>query len=215
MTEVYLIRHGETLFNALRRIQGISDSPLTAKGEERAVELGDRLKLSGITFDAVYSSDLGRARATARLILSRLDQNELRPIETQNLREVSYGMYEGLPGNEVWERIGRLADLPELHSTSPDNLKIKSLPFIKKADTTGLAENFNDVQSRIGHLVKTFSESGKERILAVSHGLFINCIVAVYSKRKTLPPLPNTSVTKLILDGGEGQITYVGRTDHL
>ena len=49
MLQVYLVRHGETQWNAERRIQGQSDSPLTAKGEQQAMQVGDRAKSLGIT----------------------------------------------------------------------------------------------------------------------------------------------------------------------
>ena len=63
MLQVYLVRHGETQWNAERRIQGQSDSPLTAKGEQQAMQVGERARSFGITH--VISSDLGRTRRTA------------------------------------------------------------------------------------------------------------------------------------------------------
>ena len=49
MLQVYLVRHGETQWNAERRIQGQSDSPLTAKGEQQAMQVATRAKELGIT----------------------------------------------------------------------------------------------------------------------------------------------------------------------
>lgn len=46
MLQVYLVRHGETQWNAERRIQGQSDSPLTAKGEQQAMQVGERAAAS-------------------------------------------------------------------------------------------------------------------------------------------------------------------------
>lgn len=66
MLQVYLVRHGETQWNAERRIQGQSDSPLTAKGESQAVQVGERVRTYGITH--VIASDLGRTRRTAEII---------------------------------------------------------------------------------------------------------------------------------------------------
>ncbi|MFG1173826.1 2,3-diphosphoglycerate-dependent phosphoglycerate mutase GpmB [Erwiniaceae bacterium CAU 1747] len=66
MLQVYLVRHGETLWNAARRIQGQSDSALTAKGEVQAHQVGERVKSLGITH--VIASDLGRTRRTAEII---------------------------------------------------------------------------------------------------------------------------------------------------
>ncbi|MTD41099.1 phosphoglycerate mutase GpmB [Erwinia sp. CPCC 100877] len=66
MLQVYLVRHGETQWNAERRIQGQSDSPLTAKGEQQAHQVAQRVRNMGITH--VITSDLGRTRRTAEII---------------------------------------------------------------------------------------------------------------------------------------------------
>ena len=71
MLQVYLVRHGETQWNAERRIQGQSDSPLTAKGDQQAMQVATRAKALGITH--IISSDLGRTRragVTSSLILA-------------------------------------------------------------------------------------------------------------------------------------------------
>lgn len=69
MLQVYLVRHGETQWNAERRIQGQSDSPLTAKGEQQAMQVGERARSLGITH--IISSDLGRTKRTAEIIAGR------------------------------------------------------------------------------------------------------------------------------------------------
>ena len=56
MLQVYLVRHGETQWNAERRIQGQSDSPLTAHGERQAWQVGERARTLGITH--IIASDL-------------------------------------------------------------------------------------------------------------------------------------------------------------
>lgn len=66
MLQVYLVRHGETIWNAERRIQGQSDSPLTEKGQQQAHQVGERVKRLGIT--QIISSDLGRTQQTAKII---------------------------------------------------------------------------------------------------------------------------------------------------
>jgi probable phosphoglycerate mutase len=66
MLQVYLVRHGETQWNAERRIQGQSDSPLTPHGERQAWQVGERARTLGITH--IIASDLGRTRRTAEII---------------------------------------------------------------------------------------------------------------------------------------------------
>ncbi|MBE5251347.1 MAG: 2,3-diphosphoglycerate-dependent phosphoglycerate mutase GpmB [Enterobacterales bacterium endosymbiont of Blomia tropicalis] len=103
MLQVYLVRHGETVWNAERRIQGQSDSPLTEKGEQQAHQVGERVKDSGITH--VISSDLGRTRHTAEIIA---DACGCRVTLDPRLRELNMGVLEkrpldGLtPEEEAW-----------------------------------------------------------------------------------------------------------------
>lgn len=92
MLEVYLVRHGETLWNAARRIQGQSNSALTEKGERQAHQVADRVKKLGITH--VISSDLGRARRTAEIIADACGCSvNLDP----RLRELNMGVLEQRP----------------------------------------------------------------------------------------------------------------------
>jgi broad specificity phosphatase PhoE len=84
------IRHGQSEWNAENRWQGHSESPLSELGREQATALGRRLLKSPYAFDAVYSSDLGRALETARLALPNV---EIR-IDPR-LREIHFGAFEG------------------------------------------------------------------------------------------------------------------------
>ena len=89
MLQVYLVRHGETQWNAERRIQGQSDSPLTAKGEEQARQVAERARNLGITH--VITSDLGRTQQTARIIA---DSCGCDIILDPRLRELDMGVLE-------------------------------------------------------------------------------------------------------------------------
>lgn len=92
MLQVYLVRHGETLWNAARRIQGQSDSELTKKGEQQARQVGERVKSLGITH--VIASDLGRTRRTAEIIADACGCSiQLDP----RLRELNMGVLEQRP----------------------------------------------------------------------------------------------------------------------
>ena len=63
MTRLFMVRHGETEFNAAQRFQGISDIELSAAGYKQAEKLRDRLEAE--TIDIIYSSDMRRALTTA------------------------------------------------------------------------------------------------------------------------------------------------------
>lgn len=92
MLQVYLVRHGETVWNAERRIQGQSDSPLTEKGEQQAWQVGERVKNLGITH--IIASDLGRTRRTAEIIADACGCSvTLDP----RLRELNMGVLEKRP----------------------------------------------------------------------------------------------------------------------
>lgn len=92
MLQVYLVRHGETVWNAERRIQGQSDSPLTEKGEQQAWQVGERVKHLGITH--IIASDLGRTRRTAEIIA---DACGCSVTPDARLRELNMGVLEKRP----------------------------------------------------------------------------------------------------------------------
>jgi probable phosphoglycerate mutase len=94
----YVIRHGETLWNTQRRMQGHADSPLTEKGLTQAQ---DRAKeLAQVPFTEIFSSDLLRAQRTAEIIA--LEHN-LAVTSNQLLRERAFGAYEGKTVEEYQE----------------------------------------------------------------------------------------------------------------
>lgn len=88
MLELWLIRHAQTVWNAERRIQGQSDTPLSPRGVAQAERLAARL--AGVSFDRVYSSDSRRALHTAEVALPGRDAQP-----DARLREMSYGTLEG------------------------------------------------------------------------------------------------------------------------
>jgi broad specificity phosphatase PhoE len=92
---MYLVRHGQTEWNAGMKVQGQTDSPLTPKGLRQAEEVAQNLK--EIQFAAIYSSDLLRAQRTATII--KLDR-ELEIKTSEYLRERSYGRFEGMSFEE-------------------------------------------------------------------------------------------------------------------
>ena len=96
MTTLLLVRHGETDWNAEGRLQGHTDRPLNDYGRRQAAALADRL-VADDTIDAVYASDLARARETAEILAGRLG---LPVVTDPDLRERNWGNWEGLTGSE-------------------------------------------------------------------------------------------------------------------
>ncbi|MBP9853074.1 MAG: 2,3-bisphosphoglycerate-dependent phosphoglycerate mutase [Patescibacteria group bacterium] len=100
MNRFYLVRHGKTLNNLAGRLSGWLDTPLTPDGLEPTKAVTK--KLNGVEFDAVYSSDLGRAFITAYQLAQEL--NIQQPIhKTAGLREVNYGLAANLLTKEAYE----------------------------------------------------------------------------------------------------------------
>ena len=90
MSDLYLVRHGQTELNVQNILQGWQDSPLTERGREQALATRAAFEARGISFDHAYSSPLGRARHTAELIVG-----EDLPIEpVDDLREWRLGTLE-------------------------------------------------------------------------------------------------------------------------
>lgn len=212
MKRIYLVRHGETFFNLLNIAQGWADSPLTTIGREDAIALGAILKRADINIETVYTSDLTRARQTAKLILkgSELSTNILN--ETEELREVSFGSFEGMHSHLMWNKSGTAVKLPQFNSDYPDWQKISVLDGLKKLDTFHVAEDYSDLKKRIHRLLKIFIFTSSDDILAVSHGLFLSCLVFFLSSEKIkVDVIPNASLTKIVYDGTDFNVEYVGK----
>jgi broad specificity phosphatase PhoE len=109
VTRLLLVRHGETDWNADGRLQGQTDRPLSGFGREQARRLADELATED--FEAVYSSDLARARETAEIVGARLGL----PVEVDpDLREKDWGNWEGLTAVER-DRVDFVGESTESH----------------------------------------------------------------------------------------------------
>ncbi|WP_373974768.1 phosphoglycerate mutase family protein [Chitinibacter sp. SCUT-21] len=164
---IYLLRHGQTEFNAERRLQGHCDSPLTALGEEQAQamgaalrdELGDELR-NGHDY-AVLVSPLGRAQQTARLVCQQLGIPTQRIQTDQRLIEVSFGN---------WEKLNVL----ELHAEQPQLAKLDNWYF-----EAPNGEAYTDVVARIEHFLADPQLPNK--MIIVAHGLLGRIFRGVYA----------------------------------
>ena len=159
MLQVYLVRHGETQWNAERRIQGQSDSPLTAKGEQQAVQVGERVRTYGITH--VIASDLGRTRRTAEIIAdacgccvtfdARLRELDMGVLEQRHLDSLS-------AEEEAWRRL--------VVNGTPDG----RIPE---------GESMQELSERMrAGLNACLDLPAGSRPLLVSHGIALGCLVS-------------------------------------
>ena len=109
MTTLLLVRHGETDWNADGRLQGHTDRPLSEFGRLQAQRLAEELE--GEQLEAIYSSDLARARETAEIVSERLGL----PVELNpDLREKDWGNWEGLIAVER-DRVEFVGESTEAH----------------------------------------------------------------------------------------------------
>jgi len=105
-TWIYLVRHGQTVWNEEGRLCGSSDVPLSDEGLAQARKLAARLKDIGIA--AIYSSPLLRARQTAEAIAAH---HRVEVKIEPDLREIDYGDWEGLKVADVLEQFPELEKL--------------------------------------------------------------------------------------------------------
>jgi broad specificity phosphatase PhoE len=151
MTSLYLVRHGETNWNAQRRIQGSTDIPLNDTGREQAMTTG--MLLARRDWDGLFASPLGRAVETARIIGGEVGISTLETIES--IAERNYGEAEGLD----YEQIERMfpGDTPVPGRETHQEVADRVLPAL--------------IALAVGH--------GGESLIVVTHGGVIRSVLNV------------------------------------
>ena len=190
MTIILIARHGQSDWNADKRWQGHSDRPLTQKGRGQAEALGARL--AHIDLDAIYSSDLRRARDTAAVVA---DSQGLDVRIEPDLREVDVGSWAGLTRAEAEERF-------------PEGFARWTKGYPGWED----GESYEAMTDRVIAAVKRIAaEHRDERVLVVSHGGPIRAMHAealgldVHAYRRLRPVEPNARLSAVCFV--EGRLT--------
>ncbi|MDD3888403.1 MAG: alpha-ribazole phosphatase [Syntrophomonadaceae bacterium] len=98
--KMILVRHGQTEWNSLQKYQGHTDVQLNELGRQQAYRIGEYLK-DHETVEALYASDLSRTRETAEIIGHKVN---LPVITDTRLRELLFGIWEGLTFSEVYQQ---------------------------------------------------------------------------------------------------------------
>ena len=174
MTRFFLVRHGETEWNRVRRIQGVSDIPLNDTGRAQAAALGDILV--GHNFDLIVSSPLSRADETARIIAQRLGMPA--PITVPDLIERNYGEAEGSSGADLDRRYPPGTDIPGRED--------------REVVTQRAVRVLHDMAIRHPHA----------DIVAVAHGAVIRSVVDYAAPGLNKEPITNCSVHSFSLVAG-------------
>lgn len=155
---IFLIRHGETVWNSEMKLQGHADIPLSARGVEQAKALARRLFSQEIS--AVYCSDLQRAGQTASFIA---DSRGLGLITLPSLREIDFGLWEGRTFKQIREQYG---DLVKEWWTNPLDVSIPG------------GESLSELVSRVVPAVREIVEKHDgQQVAVVCHGGPIRSLV--------------------------------------
>ncbi|WP_318765482.1 histidine phosphatase family protein [Lactiplantibacillus carotarum] len=198
---LYLVRHGQTELNAAGRLQGIYDSQLTKNGVRSAQGLARML--ADVHFDAAYTSDLGRAQQTTRIITA-LHPELKKPTIDVGLREFNFGGLEGTKNwwivNQVRKQLGPGTFVKLVLSKE----RFATLLWVfNSLDKTRGAETLVGVTDRISRALRRISlfeaQDGRDKnVLIVSHGLVLSAFLYQISPRE-LPArlLKNTSVSRV------------------
>lgn len=213
----YVTRHGKTMFNSVERAQGWSDTPLTAEGIKVAEQLGKGIR--DVNFKAVYSSDLGRARQTARIVLAAKGQS-LNIHESENLRESCFGIFEGDLDPNMWGPVGRKlgyqSDVDLMADYAKGKVSTKQLlDTLAEVDSSGQAENFDTVKNRmqmeLKQIAQDVAQQGGGDVLLVSHGVAIMVMLSDMAEPERLNVKPgNASVTKVTYKDGQFSVGDIG-----
>ena len=167
--KLYIVRHGETEWNVIKRFQGQLNTPLTEKGIEKLKETGK--KLEDVTFEEVYTSELERTVNSAEIILNENRGYKNKKMELKKLaelNEVHFGVWQGLKYEEVFLKY------PEEANNYFYNVKNYKAENVK-------AENLKDALERFLRGINKILDSHKSgNILIVTHGtvfeMFINYV---------------------------------------
>ncbi|GHP14012.1 phosphoglycerate mutase [Lentilactobacillus fungorum] len=200
MKKIYFVRHGQTLLNRFRRMQGWVDSPLTQKGEAQAVAAGKRL--ADLDFQLAVSSDMLRAIHTLDIILAQNHRSDSVKREVhQDIREIYFGSFEAVDSVQTWNIIGG----PLGTFNQEDLIKryglLKVRDFMHDADPFHEAETAAQLEARINSAVTHIQDelSNGENALVVSHGTFLRNLATNYSGDDKIAKQPqNGSV--IVLD---------------
>ena len=194
---LYLVRHGESAFNAEGRIQGQLDTPLSALGVRQAAAVAESFR--GQPIDAVYTSPLQRARSTAEPVAALLNL----PLRSDpRLMEINAGVFQGL----LW---------PEIHARYP-----AAAAAWRGSDPTFRipeGESRADLMQRAEAALLAIREAGGEHVIVVAHGGLLTAglkaLLGIPAQRSPFM-LYNGSVS-FVEWGVEFKLVTLNQLDHL
>lgn len=198
--KIYLMRHGETVWNKERRLQGQSDIPLNEYGRKLAEETAEALL--GVAFGRAFSSPLARAYETARILVGG---RQIPLVADDRLKEIHFGSHEGVCFDQAKRDPG-----DPLH-----NFFLAPASYVPPEG----AESFGQVLDRGWAFFREEIlplEGTCDNVLVVAHGAFnrslLNSILHIPVEEFWRISLPNCAVSILSLEQGQFSVLEESRT---
>ena len=198
LKKIYFVRHGQTIFNKMNKIQGSSDIELSEEGKKQALDV----KLDEKNFDMLVHSGLKRSKETLDIIKENLNLEGLYQ-ENDLVIERGYGIFEGFTKNDIKEKYSNLYE----EWIKNENAEIEN------------AESIESVISRFLKFIEYIKSSEFDNILAVTHSGFLYAIYKYITNTnlgiRPLIKFPNCCVTVLLVKDNNklefivGDETYV------
>ncbi|WP_027626560.1 histidine phosphatase family protein [Clostridium lundense] len=200
-TTLFITRHGQTMWNTEKRMQGWKDSPLTEAGINQATWLRDRIKNTNI--DYIYASPIGRAYRTAEIVRGNRDV----PIITDDrIREINMGVWEGLAQEEIdslyKEQLFNFWNAPHLYEPIQ-------------------GESFIQVRERTSEFIEEMAKKHPgQNIFIVTHTIALKSIMS-YIQDIPLekfwgdPYIHPTSLTVVKIDGENREVLMHADASHI
>lgn len=154
---IYIVRHGETVENLQRILQGHMPGTLTEKGRAQVLETAERLAREDVKFTRIVASDLRRAMDSAAIIAEKVPL-PITPMEM--LRERDWGVFTGMPISEATDRF-----------------RINGKWCFPEGTTETEAGIYERAQRALAELQKLYAD---ETIIVVTHGQFARNFVAAH-----------------------------------
>lgn len=177
-----LARHGQTDWNVAGRWQGQTDVPLNELGRQQARELAAAIAAAGEGIACVITSDLARAKETGAIVAAHFGLAAPRTL--RELRERTYGLFEGLTVDELADKHPDAWEAWRTHKTPPEG-----------------AESIADARARMHAVIGALAAESEEPALIVTHGgvmrLWLLDVVG-----DQVPPLHNVITYAVDHDGG-------------
>ena len=209
MSNLILVRHGQSEWNLENKFTGWVDVDLSPKGKLEACKAGELLKEKNIKIDYFFSSYQKRAVNTLKLILNTLRIKDVQMTKAWQLNERHYGALTGLNKDEMKKIYGekKIHEFRRSWDTSPDPLSrnnpnhpinidvYKDIPLENIPDTESLKNTYDRVLPYFKKEIQNKLDN-KKNILIAAHGNSIRAIC------KYLFPLDDKKITKLEIPTG-------------